>query len=132
MHDDIRSVTQLAIGTARSLCQPRVSRHQLNRARRTRLQKPSVGVEATLILICIAGDEIACSHGYALSTSGNLPQTARALLADLETKIALLLRGDDLDVRSSDLEISIPERAMSSIDAAAKTLGVERRYLPPH
>jgi hypothetical protein len=126
MHDDIRSATQLARWTARSMSQRRITKHQIDRARGNRLQRPSAGAEGILILICVAGDEIASSHGYALSRSEDLPRTAPALLTDLETKIALLVRGEDLDSQSSDDEISIPERAMSFIEAAAETLRVCR------
>ena len=125
--DDVRAVARLTIRAARAMSQHSISIHQLDAARLKRTSQLAAAVEGTLILIYLAGDDVASTHEPALVLSDSLPGTPDELISDLSARIGELLNGARLDLDEDGDEVSIPERAMTFVETAAETLRASRR-----
>jgi hypothetical protein len=133
---DVEAITHLAIQTARSMFQRHVTSHQLDRVRRAREPRLAADVAALMILVYIAGDDIASSYQYTLPGPLGRSHTPEAVLSELEMSVCALVQGGHLELNSSDADVVVSERAMEVVGTAADTLRISREIyasrMPPN
>ena len=125
--DDFNDVADLALVIAQSMCGPQdISAHELGRLRRSRGTTFSPGEQGLMILLIGAGDAIAFSHDYAMSSDRDIPRSVAELYEFLEAQLVCLLEGQDVQSSRAIDASQIPSSAVESIQIASDSLNTLR------